>query len=779
VKVSRPLALRLILLAVLLAVGLFLTLRTIPRVQRYQATEELCAAAERQDWRQVLAAGTELIDDDPAGRRAAQCRCRALLETDDPATCVELMESLLEGGAGAEEGDDWLPNPTLTALVVADRERTGDLVAAAALARRGARAYPGDEVLGYQELAIRSRIEDEVTVLTERERLLEDVEDADPAGLDLRIRIASRWIRRGDFARGLDLLGEDPKAFPEELRDEWFAQSTEGVAGLGRADELAAAFEEWERRGSVDAVSLEARHALLRSMHQIEDADGTTSKMLAGAVARGEQLGDTTLAGMVYTRYLATLVVNGRHEEALALYDEIQERFGEIVGFMEREDILRSATQAYLGEAELSRLRGEIRFRLPEARPGDRLLISPDVDQPVDAPYIELPIGGGAATAQRAIGTWPQRWVLRDGRGRVAGSGAVWPRPGERVDFEIERRAPRTSTASSTNAPAPEAAAPGGAAGDGRRRVFQVILDCADWRIVQYGLARGELPFLEWAIASGRRAVLDSFPPFTSLAITKLVRPRKQGVRSFPELAYQLGVEIEGLNFVGENPLSGLEWVLPEEPELFETFARAGLGTVNLLHSHGSLQVGRNAEIVGPGDSVRPLEQYRSSRPLADVEEEVVRGVESEVTRAHLAEMAADFDVVVDLVGEPDVDFVTLRVASLDLFTHGRFQALLESGQDDGDLVLYRIYRYVDGRLAELHRALDGDDVLIVMSDHGIRTPMEHDRRAMFLALGGGIEPGRIEGEPPLQHVSGWVADLLGVEVDWPGAGTLEWIPPP
>jgi hypothetical protein len=613
------------------------------------------------------------------------------------------MESLLASGPGAEEGDDdWLPNPTLTALVVADRERTGDLVAAADLASRGARAYPGDAVLNYQELAIRSRIEDEVTVLTERERLLEDVEDADLAGLNLRIQVAGRWIQRGDYVRGVDLLGEDPEAFPDELRDEWLTQYTEALAGLGRADDLAAAVDAWERRGSVDPLLLQARHAILRSFHQIEDADGTTAKMLADAVAQGDRLGDTELATAVHTRYLATLVVNGRHEEALALYDEIQERFGEVVGFMEREDILRSATQAYMGESGMARLEGEIRFRLPEARSGDRLLISPDVDQPVDSPYVELPIDGGVATVRRAIGTWPQRWVLRDGRGRVAGSGAVWPRPGERVDFEIERRAPQTSTGT----PSPEAvvASPRGTPGDGRRRVCQVILDCADWRIVRYGLARGELPFFERALASGRRGVLDSYPPFTSLAITKLVRPRKQGVRSFPELVHQLGVEIEGLNFVGRNPLSGLEWVLPEEPELFETFARAGLGTVNLLHSHGSLQVGRNAEVVGPGDSVRPLERYRSSRPLSDPEEAVVQGADSEVARDHLSEMAADFDVVVDLVGEPEVDVVTLRVASLDLFTHAQFQALLKSGQDDGDLVLYRVYRYVDGRLAELAR---------------------------------------------------------------------------
>lgn len=776
-KLSRPLVVRLALLAVLVAVGLYLALRTLPRVQRYRATEAVCAAAERGDWRAALERSEDLVADDTAGRRAAQCRCRALLELGRDDECIGLLESLL--AASADEGgeDAWLPDPVLTALVVASRDRAGDPMGAADLAHRGAMEYPNDLLVARQELSLRLQVEDEAAVFSELTRRLERREDDDPTAATLRLDLALEQVNRGNHHDARALIGDDPDGFPEALRSHWFVVHTEVLAGRGQAEELAAAIEEWKRLGA-DPLELDARHAVLRSINQIEDSEGTTLRMLAAVEARSDELAGSPVLPAVYRRLLGTLVVEGRHEEALALYDELEARLGE-VDFMEREDILRSATQSILGEEGLQRVRGTIRFRIEGARSGDRLLVSPGAGDPVDTAYEAHAVpASGTVEVDRAIGSWPQRWVLRDRAGRVHGSGASWPRPGEPVEVPIARRPPEAATG--LPAELEPAAGPVAEAGpgDGHRRLFLVILDCADWRIVRYGLARGELPFFERALRTGRRGVLDSYPPFTSLAISKLVLPAKRGLRSFPEMAYQLGGEIEGLNFVGRNPLAALEWVLPEETRLFERFARAGLGTVNLLHSHGSLQVGRNAQVLGPGNAVRQLETYRSSRVLTAAESALLTDPAPEQL-AHLSEMAADFDVVRDLVDEPGVDFVALRVASLDLFTHRDFPGMLRSGQDDGDLALYRVYRYLDARLDGLARELDADDTLIVMSDHGIRTPMEHDRRAMFVALGAGVEPGRFDGEPPLQHVSGWLAELLGVEVDWPGTGTQDWIEPP
>jgi phosphopentomutase len=85
------------------------------------------------------------------------------------------------------------------------------------------------------------------------------------------------------------------------------------------------------------------------------------------------------------------------------------------------------------------------------------------------------------------------------------------------------------------------------------------------------------------------------------------------------------------------------------------------------------------------------------------------------------------------------------------------------------------VYRYIDARLEVLHDALDADDVLVVMSDHGIRTAMQHSRDAIFVATGAGVPHGRAPGRPALRGVSRAVADLLAVETDWPDTGVAPW----
>ena len=71
--------------------------------------------------------------------------------------------------------------------------------------------------------------------------------------------------------------------------------------------------------------------------------------------------------------------------------------------------------------------------------------------------------------------------------------------------------------------------------------------------------------------------------------------------------------------------------------------------------------------------------------------------------------------------------------------------------------------------------ALDADDVLVVMSDHGIRTSLQHDTRAIFIAAGATISPGKIPGAPDIRGVGRMLANLLGVEVSWPETGLGDW----
>ena len=99
----------------------------------------------------------------------------------------------------------------------------------------------------------------------------------------------------------------------------------------------------------------------------------------------------------------------------------------------------------------------------------------------------------------------------------------------------------------------------------------------------------------------------------------------------------------------------------------------------------------------------------------------------------------------------------------------------MRDGQDDGSGLLFDVYRYLDWRIGALHAHLDADDVLIVMSDHGIRTAMEHDRAALFVATGAGVPVGRASGNPSLRGVARVLADLLGVPTAWPDTGVAHW----
>jgi hypothetical protein len=133
--------------------------------------------------------------------------------------------------------------------------------------------------------------------------------------------------------------------------------------------------------------------------------------------------------------------------------------------------------------------------------------------------------------------------------------------------------------------------------------------------------------------------------------------------------------------------------------------------------------------------------------------------------------IAAELDATESLLRAGEIDFAAVRIEPLDILTHAHFGGLVAEGQDDGQGFLYDVYRYLDARLAAVDAALDADDVLIVMSDHGIRTAMEHAREAFFVAVGGDIPVGRAPGSPALRGVSRTVADLLGVETDWPDTG--------
>jgi hypothetical protein len=141
----------------------------------------------------------------------------------------------------------------------------------------------------------------------------------------------------------------------------------------------------------------------------------------------------------------------------------------------------------------------------------------------------------------------------------------------------------------------------------------------------------------------------------------------------------------------------------------------------------------------------------------------------------HIRTIAAEFDTAVRIADEGEIDLLALRIEPFDILTHAHFATTVRERQDDGAELLYDVYRYADARIADVHARIDADDVFIVMSDHGIRTAMEHSKHGLFVATGPGIPHGRAPGRPELRGVSAVLADLLGVETVWPRTGVAAW----
>jgi hypothetical protein len=757
-------------LVLLLLIGGGLGIRWVSaRAGQQKQVLAVCDAVGEARYADAIAGSEGLAGPGASGRVAAECRCWALLNLGRRDECAGLIDGIL----GLEAASDWVPHPVLAKLVIRTRRGQGKHDEAAALARRLAARHPADPSVLQLEIMTRASLEGEARVLAEMEGRIQGAEES----YALRLVLAVSHARRGDTDSALRVLGVHPPPLGHPLVVPWFEERIRAQASAGDLDAVKHSFALWQEQGG-DPVELRARYALRLSVAQLEDPARSWAELLREALDQHEQLRDPQLRWGLYRRLIALLVSVSRVDEALAVYDEA----ALVVEFpnLTRAEIERSALAETLRDAAPAALRGALLFALtPQSEPGGVLLLSPDVGESPDSDYEEFKIEPDERLRiDRSLAATPQRWVYRDADARVRASGSVWPQPGQAISVLVEPRERVDPPAVSRPGDPGE---PG--AGDGRRRIVVIVPDCADWRLVQYLRARDELPFLDSMLDEGYRAVLESSPAFTAAAMEALVWPTRGRHVSFLGLVQRMGLELGGLASVGENPLRFLSAVLPEEESLFDAVG-AGRGVAaNLLFSHGGIDAGRNAELVGPHGARRLAELPHAYRVLTP--EEKARFPELDADPKHrrkLQAIAAELDAAVQIVEAGEVDLLLLRLEALDLLTHAFFGALVEGRQDDGEGPLLEAYRYIDARLAELHAAMDRDDLLIVLSDHGIRTAMEHEEDAIFVAVGEGVPRGRASGMPRLDGVPRVLAQLMGVEMDnernWPDSGLAPWAEP-
>jgi hypothetical protein len=748
------------LAVVLLAVAISTAHTAVGRIRRQSEIAASCDAVSAGRFQEALERSADLVSSDDAGRIAAECRCWALLATEQREACADVLDSVLAD----PEAQGWVPDPPLAKLAIQKRRSDGRSIEAAALAARSAEAHPDDVDLVHLELLTRSLVEGEETALAELEARLADDRDA---SLPLRIVLAASHERRGDAHAALRVLG---KRFPQTgglALGAWVEARARALASLGRVEGVVDTYDAWRRAGG-DPYEIRARYALLLSVHQLEDPTRNWIELLQEVIDEEDKLVNPVIHEAVYERLIGHFLVSGMRNKALEVYDIARERF-ELAG-ISREQLLRSANAEGATTPGLD-TQATLVFRLAGDARGGTLRVSPQPDTAGDTSFEAHPLPVGASLrVERRPAVAPQRWVFHGDEGDTLASGTVWPVVGETTSVEIQ---PRRATQR-------DAFTPSSRATDGRRRVFALVLDCADWRLVQYLLARRELPVLEYLLETGYRAVLDSWPPLTATAMESLVWPTRGRQVTFLGLVHRLGVELAGLASVGRNPLEFLTAVLPEGDNLFETIGAGDRVAANMLFSHGMIDAGVHAELIGPHGARRPAESIRAFRPLTPEEREILPDLLTTKARFKplVESIAAEFDAAVELAEAGEIDLLVLRIEPLDILTHALYNGLTQAGQDDGAAPLLAAYRYIDARLAHVFEALDRDDILIVMSDHGIRSAMEHERDALFVAVGEGVRPGRADGTPSLRGVPRAIAALFGIHTTWPETGVARWAEP-
>ena len=231
-----------------------------------------------------------------------------------------------------------------------------------------------------------------------------------------------------------------------------------------------------------------------------------------------------------------------------------------------------------------------------------------------------------------------------------------------------------------------------------------------------------------------------------------------------------VGVELAGLESVGSNPFELLSGCCPRTQDLSRDRRQVSAARQPVARARW-VRAGRHGEVTGPRGATSRLALGQTRRTL-DASERAhfphLALADDAIDAHYIQTIAAEFDATETLLRSREIDLIAIRIEPLDILTHAHFAEAVRDAQDDGQGLLFDVYRYVDARIGELHPLLDADDVLLVLSDHGIRTAMEHDRPALFIATGAGVPVGRAPGRPALRGVSRVLADLLGVQTAWP-----------
>lgn len=285
---------------------------------------------------------------------------------------------------------------------------------------------------------------------------------------------------------------------------------------------------------------------------------------------------------------------------------------------------------------------------------------------------------------------------------------------------------------------------------DGRPRTLVVWPDGGSWFFLNTLRERGGLPniqrFLETA-AFGK--MISTHPPFTATAYLKMVRvddgkgDEGEDKSFFDMLALQLK-GIPFLDWAFDNELGSLG----DDPySIFNILRKNGYSAVNLVFSDKYMSAPDDAGLLAGMKYQQTITAALS--PEQTLEELGIDATKEpqrarRITRSRAFRAAYNNSAGKALIGQKvwesgDDDLVLLRFPAVDILSH---QYAAEAFEKPTESLLFEIYRQLDIHMGRLMEKMDGDDTLILVSDHGVEGALSHHPDCVLAVSGPGVKVG-------------------------------------
>jgi hypothetical protein len=381
------------------------------------------------------------------------------------------------------------------------------------------------------------------------------------------------------------------------------------------------------------------------------------------------------------------------------------------------------------------------------------LLVSPDPEGPVDAAYVEYRVHAGERVRiMRHAGDHPVRCVVRDSDGNVRAAAHLWP-TAARQDVMLNAEAAWTR---------PEVGALPTRDADGVRRLVVVVVDSGDWRLVNFGYATRQLPMLEALHRVSLVGILNSDPPSTVTAMARLIAP--SSAADTPMQLERLGQQLQAATAQPKNLLREINLFTQTQRRTLIDVVAEKKHVMNMLFGHGAIQAGE-AGLTGPAGR-EPIAQRTVRHLTEDDDLSLPLLQENNSYRAQFEAAAAQFDDLVGYVSAKKADLYLYRYDPTDILAHEFLSKWSSAGKIERKSLFFDSYRYLDRRLRDVSAAMDADDVLMVISDHGTKNSANHDKMSLLMMYQKSVDGGHVA-SPQLRHLPSWIVRILCLDEPW------------